>query len=137
MEKRVDSWSRKENLVKIQGWSRDGLSDEQIAKNMGITRQTLYKWRKSHKSIDQAMRIGKEVADRQVENAMFKSALGHSYREDVVTNDGRVVTLEKYSKPNVTAQIFWLKNRKPDSWRDKTEQEIEHSGGVTFNDDIK
>lgn len=133
----ASDWTKKEALVKIQGWARDGLSDEQIADNIGIARQTLHRWRKKHNAIEQAMKIGKDVADRQVENAMFKSAIGHTYKEDVVTNDGRVVTVNKYSKPNVTAQIFWLKNRKTDTWRDKTEQQVEHSGGVNIYDDYK
>lgn len=134
---KIEDWLKQEKIVRIQGWARDGLSDEQIATNIGITRQTLYKWRKSNELIDKAMKIGKDVADRQVENAMFKSAVGHTYKEDVVTNDGRVVTVSKYSKPNVTAQIFWLKNRKTDTWRDKTEQQVEHSGGVNIYDDYK
>lgn len=46
------------------------------------------------------------------------------------------MTVEKYAKPHTTAQIFWLKNRKPDVWRDKTEQAIEHSGQVIFEDDL-
>ncbi len=75
----------------------DGLDDEQIARDkVGVSRQTLYNWRKKYEEIDEALRMGKDVADRQVENALFKAAL----------------------EGNVTAIIFWLKNRKPDKWRD-------------------
>lgn len=75
----------------------DGLDDEQIARDkVGVSRQTLYNWRKKYGEIDEALRMGKDVADRQVENALFKAAI----------------------EGNVTAIIFWLKNRKPDKWRD-------------------
>lgn len=75
----------------------DGLDDEQIARDkVGVSRQTLYNWRKKYEEIDEALRMGKDVADRQVENALFKAAI----------------------EGNVTAIIFWLKNRKPDKWRD-------------------
>ena len=84
-----------------------------------------------------ALTQGKEVVDRLVVNALFKNAIGFEYEEETVTNSGAVVTTKKYSKPNVTAQIFWLKNRKTDTWRDKTEQQVEHSGGVNIYDDYK
>lgn len=73
----------------------------------------------------QVLKESKEIADRQVENALHKTALGFYYEEDMVTNQGDVVRVKKYSKPNTTAQIFWLKNRKPADWRDK--QEIEQT----------
>ena len=56
---------------------------------------------------------------------MFESAKGFVYEEEAVTNTGEVVTVKKYSKPNVTAIILWLKNRKRNEWRDKQEIEQE------------
>lgn len=129
-------WITEEGLTKIEGWARDGLTDEQIAHNIGITAKTLYEWKKNYSELCNALKRGKEVVDRQVENALLKSALGYKYKEQTVTNKGHVVTIEKFQSPNTTAQIFWLKNRKPETWRDK--QDIEHSGGVgvTIVDDI-
>lgn len=124
----IDDWLTKENLIRIQGWARDGLSNEQIAYNMGISDRTLYKWQKKNVQFKQALKVGKDTADRQVENALFKSALGYEYKEEVVTNDGRVVTVTKHQKANTTAQIFWLKNRKPEQWRDK--RELSHDGEI-------
>lgn len=132
----VNDWLTEEGLTKIKGWAMDGLFDEQIAENIGIKRQTLYNWRMKHSDIFDALKVNKDVADRHVENAMFNNAVGFEYEEEMVTNAGEVVTVKKYSKPNVTAQIFWLKNRKKDEWRDKTEQEVEHKGEVSFHDDI-
>lgn len=124
----IDDWLTKENLIRIQGWARDGLSNEQIAYNMGISDRTLYKWQKKNVQFKQALKVGKDTADRQVENALFKSALGYEYKEEVVTNDGRVVTVTKHKPANTTAQIFWLKNRKPEQWRDK--REFTHDGEI-------
>jgi transposase-like protein len=126
----------RDKLILIQGWARDGLTDEQIANNLGIGTSTLYRWKNEHRELREALKKGKEVADREVENALYKSALGFKYKEQVVTNKGNIVEVEKYEKPNTTAAIFWLKNRKPGQWRDK--QEIEHNCdvGVKIIDDI-
>lgn len=118
-------WLTDEGLLLISGWARDGLTDKQIASNIGINETTLNRWKKDHLPIMQVLKESKEIADRQVENALHKTALGFYYNEETVTNQGEVVTVRKYSKPNTTAQIFWLKNRKPANWRDK--QEIEQT----------
>ena len=86
-------------------------------------------------SIMQALKKGKEVVDRQVENALFKTATGFYYDEETVTNQGEVVTVRKYSKPNTTAQIYWLKNRKREVWTDKQELDLTVEQ-VVFEDDI-
>lgn len=122
---KYQEWLTDEGLLKIEGWARDGLTDEQIAHNMGIRRETLYDWKKKYPNITNVLKQGKEVVDRQVENALYRTAIGFEYEEETVTNDGMIVTTKKYSKPNTTAQIFWLKNRKPHEWRDK--QEIENT----------
>lgn len=123
---KYQDWITEEGLLLLEGWARDGLTDEQIAEKMGINAATLYRWKKKHSKICKALKKGKEVVDRQVENALLKSALGFFYEEETVTNKGEVVTIRKYEKPSTTAQIFWLKNRKPTKWRDK--QQHEHTG---------
>src|SRR5699024_6503945 len=81
--------------------------------------------------ITEALKRGKEVVDREVENALLKRALGYKYKE--VTEEFGEVTkvVTKEVQPDTTAQIFWLKNRKPCIWRDK--QDIEHSGNMEVN----
>ena len=118
-------WLTREGLLQIEGWAKDGLIDEQIAKNMGVAYSTFKDWKKRFPDLSAVLKRSKEVVDREVENALFESAKGFVYEEEVVTNTGEVVTVKKYSKPNVTAQIFWLKNRKRNEWRDK--QEIEQT----------
>lgn len=124
-------WLTKEGLTLIEGWARDGLIDEQIAANIGITTTTLYDWKKKYADFSDALKKGKETSDYEVENALFKSATGYEYEErkevqEVV--DGvmrkRVEVTRKQVPPNATSAIFWLKNRKPDKWRNKQEIEI-------------
>lgn len=118
---KYQEWITDEGLLLLEGWARDGLTDEQIAHNIGINPATLYDWKKKYPKISESLKAGKEVIDRQVENALLKRALGYRYIEQTVTNKGEVVEVEKYEHPNTTAIIFWLKNRKPIEWRDKQE----------------
>lgn len=128
-------WLTDEGLLLIQGWARDGLTDEQIAKNMGVSYSTFRDWRKKFSALSAALKESKEVVDRQVENTLFKNAVGFMYEEETVTNAGEVVTVKKYSKPNITAQIFWLKNRKLKEWRDKQEvEQINHNIEITVGE---
>lgn len=92
----------------ILGWARRGLTDEQIASNMNISLSSLKNWKRKHPSFFNALRLGKDETDFLVENALFKEAVSG----------------------NVTAQIFWLKNRRPIEYRDK--HDIEQSGNINI-----
>lgn len=138
-------WLMPDGLTLLEGWARDGLTDEQIAENMGIKRQTLYDWKKRFPDISYALKKGKEIVDIQVENALLKRALGYQYdevtREAVEVQDpdsGVKVWAMQESKrvtkevqPDTTAAIFWLKNRRPDKWRDKQDVQLGGSVNVT------
>lgn len=69
-------WHSKEQLEKLVGWARDGLTDEQIAKNIGCNISTLYDWKNKYSDISEALKKGKEVVDVEVENSLLKKALG-------------------------------------------------------------
>src|SRR5690625_137457 len=130
-------WLTDEGLIKLEGWARDGLTDEQIAHNVGISRSTLADWKNKYPDISDALKRGKEVVDIMVENALLKRALGYKYDEVIkelaeIRNEetGRLekmlIETKRVTKevhPDTTAQIFWLKNRKPQEWRDKHEIE--------------
>lgn len=139
------AWIAPEGLLKIQGWARDGLSDKQIAHNIGITQTTLYEWQKRFPELSEALKKGKEVVDREVENALLKRAMGYEYTEvtqepveNKDTGEVRMQVTKRVTKqiaPDVTAQIFWLKNRKPDEFRDK--RDVELSGSVDLGSIIE
>ena len=166
-------WITDEGLLKLEGWARDGLTDEQIAEKVGIRRQTIYDWKKNYPVISDALKKGKEVVDRAVEKSLLDRALGTtvktitykmvSVNEDVLKarrerflNEYKLdhpdlskneltliavenvptyeripmVEVENHLPPDTTAQIFWLKNRRPDRWRDKRETELSGQMGV-------
>ena len=160
----------KPKLILIESWARNGLTDEQIAKNLGISKTTFYKYLKDHIELSELLKKSKEVVDIQVENALLKRALGYSFNEDKyisvqmdqaeycekldecmnkykyehpdATDSELMIVREQFPKtkmvlverktkdiaPDTTAQIFWLKNRKPIEWRDK--QSVEVSGNI-------
>ena len=109
---KIDQWREQDKLILLEGWARQGLTDEQIANNMGIGRTTLYEWRQKEPNIANALKKGKEVVDFEVENALLKSAI----------------------EGNVTAQIFWLKNRMSAHWRDKVE--VNNSNNEEINNQL-
>lgn len=125
---KYETWLEPDNLIKLEGWARDGLTDEQIAHNIGITKSTYYAWKAKYKDFSDAVKRGKEVVDRIVENALLKSAMGYKYDEVVQeriynpeTGESKMVEVKRTTKdvaPNVTALIFWLKNRQSEKWRD-------------------
>ena len=122
---KYQQWLDPEGLTLLEGWARDGLTDEQIAGNIGINTSTLYDWKNKFPKISEALKKGKEVVDIQVENALLKRALGYEFQETRVEKsdkDGtKIIQTLKHIPADTTAQIFWLKNRRPDKWRDKPE----------------
>ena len=124
-----------ESLLRLEAWARDGLTDEQIADNIGIRRETLYDWKKKYPHISNALKRGKDVVDIQVENALLNKAQGITKTlikpikiKTVTYDNGKRVKEEEHIEyaeeevfvpPDTVAQIFWLKNRKPNTWKDK------------------
>lgn len=130
-----DEMNMPEKLILVEGWARDGLTDKQIMECLGVSNDLFYKWKREKPEFKEALKKGKEVIDRQVENALLKAALGYEYEEDAIGKDG-VYRLSKYAHPNTTALIFWLKNRKPEMWRDKQEYDVSSNISVQIIDDI-
>jgi transposase-like protein len=122
---KYQEWLTPDGLLLLEGWARDGLTDEQIAANIGINPATLYKWIDRFGEIGKAIKKGKAPVDFQVENAMLKRAMGYDYEEVIteVYDNGKkhIRKVKKHMPGDVTAMIFWLKNRKSAQWRDKPE----------------
>ena len=136
-KRKAEKWREPDGLLRIEGWARDGLTEEQIAKNMGVSRSTLSDYKVKYPDILRAIKNSKEVADREVENALFNKATGYTVKlkkpmkvrhveyDEVsgrkVAEYERIEYIEEevHVPADTTAQIFWLKNRKPNEWRDK------------------
>lgn len=164
---RYEYWLTDEGLLKIEGWARDGLTDKQIACNMGIAYSTFRNWRDKYPALSAPLKRGKEIVDREVENSLLKRATGmkiksstykmvkvdksvldaqrlrflNKYKlehpklskqeltmiaiEEVPTYERiKVMEYENELAPDVSAAIFWLKNRKPDLFRDQNFAEL-------------
>lgn len=160
-------WLTEDNLLKLRSWARDGLTNEQIAKKMGIARSTLQAWIKAHKDISDALKKGKEVVDAEIEDSLISTMKKHTVttiQYKMVKKDELVLKAERQKfmnvykldhpdatkdqiliataenvevyeqipliktvtevDPNVSSMIFWLKNRKPDTYRDQTFQKL-------------
>lgn len=108
---KFEYWLTDDGLTLLEGWARDGLTDEQISHNMGVACSTLRLWKDKYSAISAALKKGKEVVDYEVENALLNKALAG----------------------DTTAQIFWLKNRRPDKWRDKPSDDKQQTAVEDLN----
>lgn len=156
-------WQEPDNLIKLQGWARDGLTNEQIAQKIGVSRQTISVWCGKYRDIADALKKGKEVIDYEIENSLISTMKKHTItttQYKMVKKDALILKAERtkfmnmykldhpdatkeqiliataenvavYERipmietvtevdPNVSSMIFWLKNRKPDVYRDQT-----------------
>lgn len=127
---KYQEWLTPDGLTMLEGLARDGLTDELICKKIGIGARTFYEWMERFPQMAQAIKKGKAPVDIQVENALLKRALGYEYEETITEVEElagghqkkHIRKVLKHCPPDTTAQIFWLKNRRPDRWRDKVEQ---------------
>lgn len=134
---KYEKWINSDGLLQIAAWARNGLSEKEIAQNMGVAYSTFNEWKKKFSELSEALKKGKAVTDIIVENALYKNATGYSYieqvsatKKEVFYKDGKrekeVITpvaldLIRHKPPETTAQIYWLKNRMPQDWSDKKE----------------
>lgn len=160
-------WLEPDNLTRLRSWARDGLTNEQIAKKIGVRRQTISEWSKKYPDIADALKKGKEVVDSEIEDSLISIMKKHTVtttQYKMVKKDAFNLKAERskfaniykldhpnatkeevgiavaehvdvYKKipisktvtevdPNASAIIFWLKNRRPDVYRDQTFQKL-------------
>ena len=135
---KATEWLSEDNLLRIKGWARDGLTDKDIAeKKIGISERTFVDWKKKYPdTITASLKEGRQPVDTEIEDSMVRSAKGFKVKEkkafkvkttkkkdgmEITEEHMEVVEVERYVDPVVVAQIFWLKNRKPEYWKDKRE----------------
>lgn len=160
-------WLEPDNLTKLRSWARDGLTNEQIAKKIGVKRQTFQRWLSTYSDMSDALKKGKEIVDAEIENSLISIMKKHTVtttQYKMVKKDAFNLKAERskfaniykldhpnatkeevgiavaehvdvYEKipisktvtevdPNASAIIFWLKNRRPDIYRDQTFQKL-------------
>jgi hypothetical protein len=109
-----------------------GATDIELADFFDVDVRTLYRWKNEHDDFCQALKTSKEVADERIERSLYERAAGYERDEvDVRVVSGEIVKtqIRKFYPPDTTACIFWLKNRRPNDWRDKIEQSISGADG--------
>lgn len=133
---KYQQWITKDGLLLLRGFARDGLTDKEIAEHkIGISERTFTEWKSRFPSIPAALKDGKIPADYAVEDSLHKSATGFTVtvrkpvklktkkqlKDKGTIEEERIeyVDEEIYIPPNVTAQIFWLKNRRRKFWQDR------------------
>ena len=135
-------WLTPEGLLLIEGWARDGLTDEEIAKNIGISKQTFYDWQKKYSEISEAIKKGREpvnviLEDTAIERATEWKTVKEITREPRFNRETGETELavtkevEKKVPPDSTLLIFLMKNRMKDKYGDK--QQVEISGQLDTN----
>jgi len=126
----------KDKLFLVESWAKSGLSNADITRNLGITKDTFYQYIKKYPDFSDSLKRGQEITDFRVENALYKRAIGYTYEEikNRHDKDGNIIETTittKHVFPDVTACMFWLKNRKPMQWRER--QDVQQN--VSFADD--
>ncbi|QAX31304.1 helix-turn-helix domain-containing protein [Leisingera sp. NJS204] len=116
-----------------------GATEEELAAAFGVTRRTITNWEQQHEQFKDAILEGRDVSDQKVVRSLFERATGYSHPEDKVFADAKtgaehVVPTTKHYPPDTTAAIFWLKNRRPDEWRDK--QVIDQNTKLSADDSL-
>lgn len=121
-----------ERCEQVRKIAEMGATDREIAQMLGITEWCMSSWRLAHPEFAAAMKQGKDAVDERVQRSLYGRAVGYSYDDEkIIVADGAIVRepVVEHVPPDVTACIFWLKNRRPDLWRDK--RDVEHGGSVT------
>lgn len=122
------------NLIQLKKLVLAGLDDNAISDFFGFTKQTFCNFKNKYPEFFDSLKEWKKTADERVERSLYERASGYTFpTEEIFNYQGKVIRAKslKHVPPDVTAQIFWLKNRQPDKWRDKHDHE--HSGEIVID----
>lgn len=109
--KNAKDWLEKDKLNLLEGWAKDGMTMDDIADEIGISRRTLYNWQDKHMPIMHALRAGKKSADYEVSNSLHRRAVGYEYTEDTYVTVR--MSQEEYEEIRDVELAIWMKkNRK-------------------------
>ena len=127
-------WLTEDGLKKLRGWARDGYSDVQLSKNMGISVGTYYEWVNKYPEFSEAIKKGRQPFIVDLEDALYRSGLGYDYEElveEIYDEDGvqkkHLRRVKRHAPPNVTALIFALKNLRKQKFKDRPVDDTERA----------
>ena len=90
-------------------FASEGMTDSQIAYQLGVSRSTFYNYKQQHSRFAEAIDVGRDVIDSRVENRLLELALGNYTITIRVTNhEGQTRTTVKDAIPNLKAIQYWL-----------------------------
>jgi hypothetical protein len=125
---------RPEYAKQAQKLCRLGATNQDLADFFEVTIPTIWRWANEHRPFFNALKLGKSEADERVMRSLYQKAVGYTYESEKIITDreGNVVRIptREHVPPSDTAAIFWLKNRRPDEWRDKQAVTGEDGGPV-------
>ena len=137
---RKSKYNPKYHVPWIMGLAARGCTVEEMAADMNVAASTLHKWIKENEELSEALKRGRSFSDTQVETSLYRRAVGGfkvTEKKTIVSSASngeqkpvRVEVVEKDVPPDTTAAIFWLKNRRPDLWRDRQDITLESEDWV-------
>ena len=133
-------------LEDIRKWAENGVTEEDIAKNCGVSYASFRNYKKNHLELEGALLAGRTVADLKVEGALFKKATGFSYKEtrkskkydreaEKYIEESQNTT--RYVPPDTQAAMFYLTNRKPGEWKNRQDLNAKVTGELNLEDLIE
>lgn len=121
---------REEYCAQAQKLTKLGATDRDLAEFFGVSIRTIERWRVQHEEFCRSTQLGKAEADDRVEKSLYHRAVGYSFEaEKIFNNKGDIVRAPyiEHVPPDTAAAFIWLKNRRPDIWRDRTETNVNHT----------
>lgn len=153
-----ETLSMDSKLDSVKGWSLQGSTDEDIYTMLGVSEKTFYDWKRKYPQFAQALKKGKYISNGELLNSAFVQSTGFMYIENLAvkvkdyawftnpqTNEAElkqiekveIVPVEKYQPPNPTMNIFMLKNRMPEEYKDKHEVDVKKEVINTYEVNIR
>ena len=130
-----DVWKTRDKLAQIQKWAEEGKSYTEIARNMGISRHMLQRWRNENFEINEAIELGYEFVHGKVEEALFKKATGFWIEKTIVDAKGEEHIVREYVQPDIKAIQYYLNNRCKDRWSGNIQHQTNIQVPIIFGED--
>jgi len=120
---------KKEFAEQARKLCRLGATDKELADFFEVVESTINEWKLKHDEFSESLKVGKRYSDDKVVDALYNRAIGYTLieekEEESEANGTKTVKTKRQIAGDTTAQIFWLKNRRPDEWRDRPLEHVD------------